>query len=86
MTTRTPEDKAQLDRRALTVAAVIGSAGALLMSVGAAIAGLSLLATGRRWVGQMDPPPRDQARRRADQLRAATSAGVTAWKDSAPTT
>jgi hypothetical protein len=73
------------DRRALTVAVVIGGVGAILMSVAALVGGLTLLSTCRRWVGQMETGPREQARQRADQLRAATSAGFRAWKEQAGT-
>jgi hypothetical protein len=62
--------------------------GVLLMGIGGVIglAGLALgssavLAAGRRWVRQMEVPPSELAKIKWAQARAATAAGVGAWRD-----
>jgi hypothetical protein len=82
MTPGTSDEQGLVNRGTLVAATVIGGIGAILMSIGAAVGGLSLLSSCRRWVAAMDTPPRDQARARLGQARAATSAGIDAWKAS----
>ncbi|GAA2631601.1 hypothetical protein GCM10010411_82170 [Actinomadura fulvescens] len=65
----------------LTGAALVG-AGALVSLAGVALTGSALLAGTRRWMHQMDVPPRELAKQKLLKARAATSAGVDAWQNS----
>lgn len=65
--------------------------GVLLMGIGGVIglAGLALgrsavLAATRRWMRQRNVPPGELARQKLAQARAATAAGVGAWRDGRP--
>jgi membrane protein implicated in regulation of membrane protease activity len=64
---------------------VIG--GAVLLGLGGLLgfAGVMLLSTAvvsatRRWLQQLERPPREIAKLRMQQVRAATSAGAEAWR------
>jgi hypothetical protein len=61
--------------------------GGLLCAAGATLCTAAVIGATRRWVGQLEEPPSQVARRRWAQARAATSAGVGAWRqDTAQTT
>ena len=66
----------------ITGAALVG-AGALLVMAGLAVGGSHLFAATRRWVREMDVPPREQARIKWAQAKTAAAAGAAAWQDGA---
>ena len=80
MTPGTSDEQGLVNKGTLIAAAVVGGVGAVLLSVGAAVGGVSLLSSCRRWVAAMDTPPSQVARARLGQARVATSAGIDAWR------
>jgi hypothetical protein len=70
--------------RNLSSAEVFG-AGAALALTGVLLSGSAVVAAIRRRVRQMEVPPREVARQKWSQTRAATSAGVDAWRKDAKT-
>jgi hypothetical protein len=79
------DDMAALDvnRRFLWAGATMFGVGALLCAAGATLGTAAVIGATRRWVGQLEEPPGQVARRRWAQARAATSAGIGAWREDA---
>ena len=67
----------------ITSAALIG-AGALIALAGLAVGGSHLISATRRWVREMEVPPREQARIKWAQARTAAAAGAAAWQNGVP--
>ncbi len=67
----------------ITSAALIG-AGALIALAGLAVGGSHLFSATRRWVREMEVPPREQARIKWAQARTAAAAGAAAWQNGVP--
>ena len=63
----------------ITSAALVGG-GALLTFAGFALGGSYFIAAVRRWVMEMEVPPRELARLKWAQARAAAVAGADAWQ------
>ena len=74
----------QMNTRALIGGAVLMGVGGVLGLAGAALAGSALLAAARRRVQQMEAPPSEIARQNWARAKAATAAGVTAWRNGQP--
>jgi hypothetical protein len=82
MTTRTDESvEAMVNRNALWAGAGLIGLGALMVAAGALISGAAAVAAVRRWADHLEEPPSQLARRRLSQARAATSAGLEAWRN-----
>jgi hypothetical protein len=64
----------------ITSAALIG-AGTLIAVAGLAVGGSHLLAATRRWIREMEVPPREQARIKWTQAKTAAAAGAAAWQN-----
>jgi hypothetical protein len=75
----------QLNRSLLIGGGVLVALGGLLGFAGMALASSALISASRQWVGQLETPPSEIARRRWEQAKAAAaagaSAGATAWRD-----
>jgi len=69
-----------VNRGALVTGVALVSVGGLLLTAGAAITTVALLQATRRWAAQLDTPPSEVAKRQLAHARAATSAGVNAWR------
>ena len=67
----------------ITSAALIG-AGALIALAGLAVGGSHLISATRRWVREMEVPPREQARIKWAQAKSAATAGTAAWQNGVP--
>ena len=67
----------------ITSAALIG-AGALIALAGLAVGGSHLFSATRRWVREMEVPPREQARIKWAQAKTAAAAGAAAWQNGVP--
>jgi hypothetical protein len=74
----TSRPRLQLNTRLVIGSAVLIGVGGLLGLIGAVIGSSALLAATRRWVNQLETPPRELARRRWEQTKAATVAGADA--------
>jgi hypothetical protein len=64
----------------VTGAALVG-AGALIALAGMAVGGSHLVSATRRWIREMETPPREQARIRWAQAKTAAAAGAAAWQN-----
>jgi hypothetical protein len=60
---------------------LIGVAG-LATAAGIAVTMTAILTASRRWVRQLDTPPRELARKNWTRAKSATGAGVSAWRGS----
>ena len=58
-------------------------AGALLALAGLAVGGSHLVSATRRWIREMEVPPREQARIKWAQAKTAAAAGTAAWHNGA---
>jgi hypothetical protein len=74
----------EVNQRFLCGGAALFGVGGLLCASGASLCIGAVVDATRRWVGQLDEPPSRRARRRWSQVRAATSAGVDAWRHDGP--
>ena len=64
----------------ITSAALVG-AGTLIALAGLAVGGSHLFSATRRWIREMETPPREQARIKWAQAKTAASAGAAAWQN-----
>jgi hypothetical protein len=78
---RTHSPAAYVDRRLVGAGAALMMGGLLACLAGAALGMVAVATAGRRYVADLDEPPREMARRRYQQARSATMAGVGAWQD-----
>lgn len=72
---------AYVDRRLLGVGAALLTAGLVACLAGAAMGAVAVVGAGRRYVADRNERPGEMARRRWEQARSATVAGVGAWQD-----
>ena len=64
----------------ITGAALVG-AGAMIALAGLAVGGSHLVSATRRWIREMETPPREQARIKWAQAKTAAVAGAAAWQN-----
>jgi hypothetical protein len=69
-----------VDGRLVRGSAVLMAGGLLIWLTGATAGIIALMGAGRRYVAARDEPPLDTVRRRWEQARVATGAGVGAWQ------
>ncbi|GJF34575.1 hypothetical protein KNE206_72750 [Kitasatospora sp. NE20-6] len=69
-----------VNRSMLVTGAVLTGFGAVLSLTGAAILAATLASAGRDWMQQLDTPPSERAARAVNQARAASLAGMEAWR------
>ncbi|WP_457031964.1 hypothetical protein [Kitasatospora sp. P5_F3] len=74
----------EINRGLLSTGVVLTGVGALVGLAGTAIVGAALLSAGRGWVQQLDTPPSELAHRTLNQARAASLAGLEAWRAEQP--
>jgi hypothetical protein len=81
-------DDVQLNRSMIVGGGVLVALGGLLGFTGMTLLVSALISATRRYVGHMEEPPGDLARRKWQQTKAAASAGASAgasaWRDKAP--
>jgi hypothetical protein len=70
----------RIDTRVLIAGGVLMGLGGLIGLAGLALSGSAVLTRTRRWLREMDVPPRELAKQKLTKARAATSAGVEAWQ------
>ena len=70
----------QVNRNLLLAGAALTGVGALIGLTGTVIVGAALASAGRGWVRQLDTPPTELATRKLNQARAASLAGLEAWR------
>lgn len=81
---RTSQARLQLRTRVIGTAVLMGIGGMLGLAA-AAMAGSAFVAGLRRRLDQMEVPPSALARQNLARAKAATAAGVDAWRDGHPT-
>jgi hypothetical protein len=77
----TQEAPGQSTRQLLVAAAVLEATAAVLGLAGLALCTVAVTTLTRQRVARMEIPPAELARRNWARARAATSAGVGAWRD-----
>jgi hypothetical protein len=70
-----------LDRRLIGGSAVLISAGLLTATVGAMVGAVAVVRACRRYVADLPEPPGVTARKRWQQARSASAAGLGAWQE-----
>ena len=82
------QQRPRVNTTVLFAGAVTALVGLLLMGIGSSLAAGAVASAARRWVRQLESPPRETAKLKLRQLRTAasagTSAGATAWRSAAP--
>ncbi|GAA2744924.1 MULTISPECIES: hypothetical protein [Kitasatospora] len=71
----------QVNRPMLAMGAVLTGVGAIMGMTGTVMVFGALASAGRSWVRQMDTPPTELAQRAINQARAASLAGLEAWRN-----
>jgi hypothetical protein len=84
MTHHDSDDDVQLNRGLIVGGGVLVALAGLLGITGMGLLLSAMISASRRWVGQLEEPPSDMARRKWQQTRAAASAGAAAWRDKTP--
>ena len=84
MTSRHQYPRFELNSNLLLSGGVLIAIGALLGFIGWALGSTALITASRRWVKQLEVPPSVMAREKLAKAKVATSAGVHAWRESAP--
>jgi hypothetical protein len=74
----------QLNRRPLAVGGVLIGIGGLLGFTGMLLVNSAIISAARQRVNQLEQPPREIAKLKWQQARAATTAGANAWRNGPP--
>jgi hypothetical protein len=75
----------QLNRRFIAGGGVLIGIGGLLGFTGMLLVISAIVSAARRKVNQLEQPPREIAKLKWQQARAATTAGAKAWRNTPPT-
>ncbi|RKE19835.1 hypothetical protein [Streptomyces sp. TLI_171] len=73
----------QVNRGMLTAGAALTGLGAVVGLTGTVLVCVALANAGRGWIQQLDTPPSALAQRTLHQARAASTAGMEAWRANA---
>jgi membrane protein implicated in regulation of membrane protease activity len=84
VTDRALQDGVQVNQGLVMGGAVLLGLGGLLGFAGVMLLSSAVVSATRRWLQQLERPPRETARLRMQQVRAATSAGAEAWRGGSP--
>lgn len=74
----------RLDTRVLFTGGALIGVGGVIGLAGIALSGAALARAARRWMRQLETPPRELARQNWMRTKAATAAGVSAWQNGEP--
>ncbi|PYC87954.1 hypothetical protein C7C46_02670 [Streptomyces tateyamensis] len=74
----------EVNRKMLAAGLVLGGVGAAAGLLGTALVGAALVTAGRSWVRRLETAPGERAARTLAQAKAASQAGLDAWRSSAP--
>lgn len=74
----------QMNTGPLMTGIVLVGIGSVISLAGVVVGGAALAAAARRWVNDMDVPPRELLRQQMTKAKAATAAGTSAWRNSTP--
>ena len=84
MTGQASQNGVQVNQGLVMGGAVLIGLGGLLGFAGVMLLSSAVVSATRRWLQQLERPPRETAKLRLQQVRAATSAGAEAWRSGAP--
>lgn len=73
----------QPNRKLLGAGLLLGGVGAVAGMLGTVLVGVALATAGRGWIQQMETPPAERAARAMQQAKAASQAGLDAWRSGA---
>jgi hypothetical protein len=73
----------QPNRQLIGAGMVLGTVGAVACLTGTVLIGVALATAGRSWVQQLEHAPTERASRALAQARAASQAGLDAWRNAA---
>lgn len=73
----------QPNRKLIGAGLLLGGVGAVAGLLGTVMVGVALATAGRGWIQQMDTSPAERAARAMQQARAASQAGLDAWRSGA---
>jgi hypothetical protein len=85
VTGQASQNGVQVNQGLVMGGAVLIGLGGLLGFAGVMLLSSAVVSATRRWLQQLERPPRETARLRLQQFRAATSAGAEAWRGGSPT-
>ena len=74
----------QLSRRRIAGGGVLVGVGGLLGFTGMLLVSSAIISAARQRVNQLEQPPREIAKLKWQQARAATTAGANAWRNGPP--
>ena len=74
----------QLNRRRIAGGGVLVGVGGLLGFTGMLLVSSAIISAARQRVNQLEQPPREIAKLKWQQARAATTAGANAWRNGPP--
>ncbi|MFI9269568.1 hypothetical protein ACIGXM_02395 [Kitasatospora sp. NPDC052896] len=74
----------QPNRKLLGAGLLLGGVGAVAGLLGTTLVGVALATAGRGWIRQLETHPAERAARTLAQARAASQAGLDAWRNAAP--
>ena len=74
----------QLSRRRIAGGGVLVGVGGLLGFIGMLLVSSAIISAARQRVNQLEQPPREIAKLKWQQARAATTAGANAWRNGPP--
>ena len=77
---RTDPSMQDLNQRTLIAAAALMTFGSVLAMAGLVVAASAVMAAGCRWYQRADMPPKQLARLKWEQAKAAAGAGSDAWR------
>ena len=83
MTGQASQNGVQVNQGLVMGGAVLIGLGGLLGFAGVMLLSSAVVSATRRWLQQLERPPRETAKLRLQQVRAATSAGAEAWRSGA---
>lgn len=84
MTDQASQNGVQVNQGLVMGGAALIGLGGLFGFAGAMLLSSAVVSATRRWLQQLERPPRETAKLRLQQFRAATSAGAEAWRSGAP--
>jgi hypothetical protein len=81
MSDLTSRPRIEINRGLMSSGVVLLCVGFFLWLIGAALSGTAFAQAAMKWIDQLEESPSDMARRRAQQLKEAVSAGSKAWRE-----
>jgi hypothetical protein len=81
MSSSTSRPTFEVNRNLMSSGVVLLCVGFFLWLIGAALSGTALAQAAMKWKNQLEESPSEIARRRAQQLKEAVSAGSKAWRE-----